>query len=126
MGMILAIAFGGGLGAVARHYMIAAVNNLTGAHFPYGTMAVNVTGSFVIGFLMEMMALKWQLSLETRAFLVTGVLGGFTTFSTFSFDMFKLVDTDRYIGALLYMIGSVGISLTMLFGAVLLVRRMYP
>ncbi|MDE2337132.1 MAG: fluoride efflux transporter CrcB [Alphaproteobacteria bacterium] len=123
---MLAIACGGGLGSLARYYALAAVSNLTGAHFPYGTMAVNVIGSFIIGFLMEMFALKWQLSLETRTFLVTGFLGGFTTFSTFSFDIFKLVDTDQYLGALFYMVASVGISLAALFGAVLLVRRMYP
>ncbi len=126
MGLVLAVAFGGGIGAVTRHYVIAFVNRLMGGDFPYGTMVVNIAGSFVIGFLMEIMALKWQVSLETRAFLITGFLGGLTTFSTFSFDIYKLVNTDQYVGALLYMIGSVSISLTALFGAVLLVRRMYP
>ncbi len=125
MGLILAVMCGGGLGSLTRHYVIAAVNDMTGSHFPYGTMVVNIAGSLIIGILMETMALKWQVSLETRAFLVTGFLGGFTTFSTFSFDVFKLVDTDQYLQALLYVLFSVGISFTVLFAAVQLVRRIF-
>jgi len=122
MNMILAIAIGGGLGSVTRHYAITAAGNLWGAAFPYGTLLVNVVGSFIIGALMETMALKWQVSLETRAFLVTGFLGGFTTFSAFSFDVLKLVDTNQYLTAGLYVLLSVGLSLFAIFSAVYLVR----
>jgi len=122
MQMILAIALGGGLGSVARHYAIAAVSNHLGQTFPYGTLFVNVLGSFIIGVLMEIMALKWQVSLETRAFLVTGFLGGFTTFSAFSFDVLKLVDTDQYMTAALYVMASVGLSLLAIFLAVYIIR----
>lgn len=125
MGLILAVLCGGGIGSLTRHYVIAAVNNMTGSHFPYGTMVVNVVGSLIIGVLMETMALKWQVSLETRAFLVTGFLGGFTTFSTFSFDTYRLVDTGQYFQALLYILFSVGISFTVLFAAVQIVRRIF-
>jgi len=122
MNMILAIALGGGLGSVTRHYAIATTNGIFGGAFPYGTLLVNMLGSFIIGALMEGMALKWQIPLETRAFLVTGFLGGFTTFSAFSFDVLKLVDTDQYLTAFLYVFLSVALSLGAIFGAVHLIR----
>ena len=123
--MILAIAIGGGFGAVSRHYVVTAAMNIWGPNFPYGTLLVNILGSFIIGVLMETMALKWQLSLETRAFLVTGFLGGFTTFSSFSFDVLKLVDTDQYLTALLYVCLSVVLSLSAVFAAVYLIRGVF-
>lgn len=125
MYLIFAIALGGGLGSVARHYSVAAAASLWGAAFPYGTLLVNVLGSFVIGALMETMAQKWQVSLEVRAFLVTGFLGGFTTFSAFSFDVLKLAETGQYLSALLYGSLSVVLSLAAIFCAVYLVRGVF-
>lgn len=125
MNMILAIAFGGGLGSVARHYSILAAAKLWGQAFPYGTLLVNVAGSFIIGVLMELMARKWQVPLETRAFLVTGFLGGFTTFSAFSFDVLKLAETGQFLTALVYVLLSVGLSLTAIFLAVHLTRGVF-
>ena len=125
MNMILAIALGGGLGSVTRHYAIAGTNGLLGGSFPYGTLLVNVLGSFVIGALMETMAQKWQVSLEVRAFLVTGFLGGFTTFSAFSFDVLKLAETGQYLSAALYVLLSVALSLTAIFCAVYFVRGVF-
>ncbi len=125
MNMILAIALGGGLGSVTRHYAIIAAASRWGIAFPYGTLLVNVMGSFIIGALMETMAQKWQVSLEIRAFLVTGFLGGFTTFSAFSFDVLKLVDTDQYFPAALYVLLSVGLSLAAIFAAVYLIRGVF-
>ena len=123
--LILAIAVGGGLGSVVRHYVITAASGLWGQNFPYGTLLVNVLGSFIIGALMEITAQKWQVSLETRAFLVTGCLGGFTTFSAFSFDVLKLVDTNHYLSAFLYVFLSVGLSLAAIFMAVYLIRGVF-
>src|ERR1700677_98810 len=118
MYMILAIAIGGGLGSVARHYAISAAASQWGQNFPYGTLIVNVIGSFVIGAIMETFALKFNPPpQEIRAFLVTGILGGFATFSSFSFDVLKLVDTNHYLPALLYVLLSVGLSLTAVFAA---------
>ena len=125
MNMILTIAIGGGLGSVARHYAISAAAGLWGQNFPYGTLIVNVLGSFIIGALMEGFALKWQVSQETRAFLITGCLGGFTTFSAFSFDTLKLVDTNQFIPASLYVLLSVGLSLAAIFMAVHLIRGVF-
>lgn len=122
MSAIIAIALGGGLGSVVRHYAVTAAAGAWGVAFPYGTMLVNVTGSFAIGALMELMAQKWQVSLEMRAFLVTGFLGGFTTFSAFSFDVLKLAEAGQYIQAGGYAVLSVFLSLTAIFLAVYLVR----
>ena len=125
MNMILAIALGGGLGSVARHYAISAASSLWGQNFPYGTLIVNVIGSFIIGAVVESFALKFQASQEVRAFLVTGILGGFTTFSAFSFDVFKLADTHQFLPALVYVVLSVGLSLAAVFGAVYLIRGVF-
>jgi CrcB protein len=125
MNMILAIAIGGGLGSVARHYAVSAAAGLWGQNFPYGTLIVNIIGSFIIGAIMEGFALKWQVSQEVRAFLVTGCLGGFTTFSAFSFDTLKLIDTNNYVPAALYILLSVGLSLTAIFMAVHLIRGVF-
>jgi CrcB protein len=117
--LVAAVALGGALGSVLRHFSLSFLSN---PNFPYGTLAVNVLGSFLIGFLMEMAALKWNISLEMRAFIFTGVLGGFTTFSTFSLDVFKLVETGNMLSAFVYVSASVMISIAAIFSAVWLVR----
>lgn len=117
--LVAAVALGGALGSVLRHFSLSF---WVKPNFPYGTLAVNVLGSFLIGFLMEMAALKWNISLEMRAFLFTGVLGGFTTFSTFSLDVFKLVETGNMLSAFVYVSASVMISIAAIFSAVWLVR----
>lgn len=122
MNLILAIVMGGSIGALARHYAVASAMRLWGESFPYGTLIVNVVGSFVIGVLMETMAQKWQVSLEMRAFLVTGVLGGFTTFSAFSFDVLKLVEAGQVVHACIYVLLSVILSLAAVFAAVYFTR----
>jgi CrcB protein len=73
---------------------------------------------------MELMALKWQVSLEARAFLITGILGGFTTFSAFSLDVFKLMETDHLMSAAIYVSASLLVSLTAVFGGAYLVRHL--
>jgi CrcB protein len=117
--LVAAVALGGALGSVLRHFSLSFLSN---QNFPYGTLAVNVLGSFLIGFLMEMAALKWNISLEMRAFLFTGVLGGFTTFSTFSLDVFKLVETGNMLSAFVYVSASVIVSIASIFAAVFIVR----
>lgn len=102
MNMLFAVFLGGGLGSLARHYSVLGAGKLLGAGFPYGTLFVNVLGSLVIGFLAEGFALKWQVAPETRALLVTGFLGGFTTFSAFSFDFYKLAEAGSAVLAVAY------------------------
>ena len=107
MKIILAIAVGGAVGAVSRYLMMFQVMRAMGVAFPYGTLAVNVVGSFIIGLIIEVLASRFEISPELRALLVTGFLGSFTTFSTFSLDMANLVERGDAMTAVGYAIVSV-------------------
>jgi len=122
LGVLLAIAIGGGLGSLARHYLSTGVYSVTGSTFPYGILAVNVLGGLIMGIVVELGALKLSYSLEMRAFLTTGILGGFTTFSTFSLDTALLIERGDWLGAAIYMVASVLLSVGALFGGLWLVR----
>lgn len=122
MNQILAIAIGGGIGSVLRHYSISILGVLTGAVFPYSTLFVNVVGSFLIGFIVELVALRWQAPSTMQLFLVTGFLGGFTTFSAFSLDIFKLAQTGHTLQAAGYAVLSVIGSFLALLAGVFIVR----
>ena len=122
MKMILAVALGGAVGATARYLFAAQALRLMGPDFPWGTFGVNVVGSFVMGALIELMALKWSVSPEMRVFLITGVLGGFTTFSAFSLDVANLVERKAAGLAALYAFGSLGGSVLALFLGLWLAR----
>jgi len=122
MNMILAIALGGALGSLARHYLSAGIYTATGTTFPWGILAVNVLGGLVMGIVVELGALKLNYSLEMRAFLTTGVLGGFTTFSAFSLDTALLIERGDWLSAGLYIVSSVVLSVAALFAGLSLVR----
>ena len=121
-GVLLAIAVGGGLGSLARHYLSSAIYQMTGSAFPYGIFVVNVLGGLIMGIIVELGALKLNYSPEMRAFMTTGILGGFTTFSTFSLDAALLIERGDWPGAIIYMIGSVVLSVAALFAGLWLVR----
>jgi CrcB protein len=122
MKLVLAIAIGGALGAVGRHYVSVAMTLIMGHGFPWGTLVVNVAGSFLMGVLIETMALVWSPSLEMRALLTVGVLGAFTTFSTFSLDVATLYERGAPIILAIYVAASVGISILALFAGLRLMR----
>ncbi len=122
MGTVLAIAAGGALGSVARYGTMVWVARYLGAHFPYGTFAVNVAGAFVMGVLIELMAFVWSPSEAMRAFLTIGVLGGYTTFSTFSLDAWLLIERGDYGFAFLYILSSVVFSIAALLAGLHLTR----
>lgn len=122
--MILAVAAGGALGAVGRYLVVVQVGHWLGTSFPYGTIAVNVLGSFAMGALIETMALVWSTSLEVRAFLAVGMLGAFTTFSTFSMDVALLTERGAFGPAFLYVLSSVVLSIAALFAAMQLFRTL--
>ncbi|MEM7226618.1 MAG: fluoride efflux transporter CrcB [Pseudomonadota bacterium] len=122
MKLLLAVAAGGALGAVGRYLVASQIGHWLGTGFPYGTLTVNVVGSFVMGALIEVMAIAWSPSPELRAFLVVGVLGAFTTFSTFSLDVMLLVERHQTWASFLYVIASVCLSVGGLFAGLRLTR----
>jgi CrcB protein len=122
MHLILAIAAGGALGAVARHLLAQQVTHLAGGGFPYGILVANVLGSFAMGLLVEASALVWQPAPALRAFLAVGFLGAFTTFSTFSLDVALLYERGQIGLAALYVALSLLLSVGGLFLGLWLVR----
>ncbi|HEX2113865.1 MAG TPA: fluoride efflux transporter CrcB [Alphaproteobacteria bacterium] len=119
---VLAVALGGALGSVARYLVVAQMARWLGPAFPWGTLAVNVIGGLAIGLMAEAMALKWPVSPETRLFLITGILGGFTTFSAFSLEVVALVERSAFGAALAYVVASVVLSVGAVFAGFALVR----
>ena len=109
MNAILAIAVGGGLGAVARHLLNTVMAHAFGTGFPYGIMLINVLGSVAMGGLIGLFAFRVDVAPIYKLFLTTGVLGGFTTFSTFSLDSVLLIERGAYGLAMLY----IGLSLVL-------------
>ena len=124
MKLILAIAAGGALGAVGRHLVAAQVGHWLGSGFPFGTIAVNVAGSFVLGVLVELFALVWSPSLELRAFLTVGAMGAFTTFSTFSMDAVLLYERGAHAQVAAYIGASVVFSILAFFLGLRLCRAL--
>lgn len=122
MGMLAAVAAGGALGSVARYLTVIGVGRIAGVGFPYGVLVVNVVGGFVIGVLVELMALAWSPGETMRAFLVVGVLGGYTTFSAFSLDAWLLIEKGLYGPAILYILASVILSIGALVTGLTLTR----
>ena len=125
MNSMLIVAGGGALGAVARYLVYVAAGHLLGAGFPFGTLIVNIVGSFAMGALTEIMALVWSASNEARLFLAVGFLGAFTTFSTFSLDFVVLYERGRWLLCALYVGVSMAGSIGALFAGLLLFRRLF-
>lgn len=121
MGFLL-VFIGSGIGGMARHGVSLLAFRWFGPGFPFGTLAINVIGSFLIGTVAEYWAIKTGLPQHFRLFLTTGVIGGFTTFSTFSLDTALLWGRNQPWLAALYATASVLLSLGALFGALWLVR----
>jgi fluoride exporter len=113
---------GGALGSGARHLVNVGMGRLLGAGFPWWTLFVNVSGCFLMGVLIEALALKFQGSQDLRTFLATGVLGGYTTFSAFSMDFAHLMQRHDHLQALLYLAGSVALSILALYAGLWLTR----
>jgi fluoride exporter len=124
MPTFLWVALGGAIGSAARYGMNVWSGRLLGSEFPWHTFIVNVLGCFAMGALVELMALKLNVSNDTRAFLTTGILGGFTTFSAFSLDFAMLVERKSYGAAAAYGAGSVALSLIAVFAGLSLVRTL--
>ena len=102
-----AIALGGALGAVARYSISTYMGKLTGAGFPFGTLAVNVLGSFLMGFCAVLIIEHLKMPGYWREFVMVGFLGALTTFSTFSLDGLNLLQNGQINTAILYFVISV-------------------
>jgi len=122
MGYVI-VFFGGGLGAALRHAVNLTAASLLGTRFPYATLFANVSGSFVMGLLIACFAFKDGGGQHWKLFLTTGVLGGYTTFSTFSLETALLYERGELGLAAFYVIASVVLAIGGLFAGLFLVRH---
>ena len=121
----LLIFVGGGLGAVARHYVSGFTLRQLGPHFPYGTLTVNIIGSLLMGVVIGWLVQRGGASGNTRMFFATGILGGFTTFSAFSLDFVNMWERGEVGTAAVYVLASVGLSLIAVFVGLWLARNLF-
>ena len=119
---LLNVALGGALGSLARYLVGIYFGRWFGTAFPWGTLFINVTGSFLIGAFAESFALRWDATQTTRVFLVVGICGGYTTFSTFSLEVVTLLNRGALVEASAYVAASVVLSIAALYTALQLVR----
>jgi CrcB protein len=115
---------GGGLGSTLRYIINIVSPRLLGTAFPYHTFIINITGSIIMGLIAGYLAFKGDASQAWRLFLMTGVLGGYTTFSAFSLDAVLLYERGAIGLALFYVLGSVVFSIAGLFTGLALVRHL--
>lgn len=120
--LLLAVAVGGALGSVARYCVVTGIGQWLGAAFPFGTLAVNALGCFAMGVLAELGALVWQPAPELRAMLMVGVLGGFTTFSSFALDIGAMTHRHEMLQAAVYVAASLVLAVGGFFAGLALVR----
>ncbi|HEY5086395.1 MAG TPA: fluoride efflux transporter CrcB [Gemmatimonadaceae bacterium] len=113
--LIWYIALGSAMGGVGRYLVGAALQQRFGLAFPVGTLVVNITGSLLIGFIMRFALGGTQISPEARIFLTTGICGGYTTFSTFTYDTVLMFESGQFRRAALYVTLSVALSLVATF-----------
>ena len=104
MTRVILVALGGAIGSVARYGVGAVAAQLLGAAFPWGTLLVNLSGSFLISLVMHVALAGTAISLELRIFLTTGIMGGYTTYSSFNYETLALINQRAY--------GLAGLNLT--------------
>ncbi len=117
---LLLVFVGAGLGGIAR-YGVGAASLRLGSDFPYGTMAINIVGSILMGLFIGWFAMRGGAQ-ALRLFVATGVLGGFTTFSSYSLEAVMLLERGDHAQAAAYIVGSVALGLAGLFAGLLLMR----
>ncbi|MEX3008882.1 fluoride efflux transporter CrcB [Hoeflea sp. TYP-13] len=124
MAHILIVALGGAVGASLRHLVNLATLRMLGPNFPWGTLTVNVFGSFAMGIFIELLLRRLGGSQELRLLIATGLLGGFTTFSAFSLDVALLWERGAGVTATIYAVSSVVLSIAALFAGLALAKAL--
>jgi CrcB protein len=122
--MIWSVAIGGALGSVARYLLGALVQQRAGTTFPVGTLVINITGSLLLGFLLRFALATPAITPATRVFLTTGFCGGYTTFSTFSYETIALIEENELGRAALYVALSVTVALVGTYCGILAAREL--
>ncbi|MGH7487743.1 MAG: fluoride efflux transporter CrcB [Gemmatimonadaceae bacterium] len=117
------VAIGSGIGGVVRLLLGNFIQQRVGTSFPLGTLVINITGSFILGFLIRYALATPNITPELRALMTTGFCGGYTTFSTYSFETATLIEDGRYERASLYILLSVGVALLGVFGGFAAARQ---
>ncbi|PDS77519.1 fluoride efflux transporter CrcB [Rhizobium sp. L43] len=120
----LLVAVGGAIGSLLRYYVGQWSLRLMGPAFPWGTLAVNVVGCFVIGVFAELIARRFDGSVDMRLLLMTGLLGGFTTFSAFSLDAISLFERGEAVAGGIYVVASVGLSMAAVISGLAIMRAL--
>jgi len=118
------VAIGSGIGGVVRLLLGSFIQQRAGSSFPLGTLIINITGSFILGFIIRYALATPSITPEIRALLTTGFCGGYTTFSTYSFETATLIEDGRYERASLYILLSVGVALLGTFGGFATARQL--
>lgn len=124
MHAIIAIAICGAAGCLARYFISIWVHDSFGRAFPYGTLCVNIAGAFLIGFMMEFAIRSTHLSANLRTGLTIGFLGGLTTFSTFSYETFRLLEDGKFLVATSNVLVSVVVCLLFTWLGIITVRAL--
>jgi fluoride exporter len=119
---VVMVALGGAIGSVARYGVNSASMRIFGSEFPWHTLLVNATGSFAMGLIAQLAMSRLDLPESARLFLMTGLLGGFTTFSAFALDYVQLVESKGHGIAVMYVMASVVLSLAAVFAGLALAR----
>ena len=122
MKVLLAVAIGGAIGAIARFQLSQSFIKSFSGDFIYNILVANIIGCFLMGVCYEFMNLKMNVGVEWRAFFMVGVLGAFTTFSSFALDVFILLERGSYLNASMYILSSVVFSIVGLFVGIYIMR----
>jgi CrcB protein len=118
------VGIGGGAGAIARYAVGRWIERQAGSAFPYGTFVVNLSGAFLIGVILTVLLDNLSLDPRWRLLIVVGFLGGYTTFSSYAYEVYALADRDQWLKAAFYVLGSNAIGLFACLAGIVLTRQL--